>query len=75
MHVSDAIMHGLEFSAEPDIHKKRKCLRDYFRNGDPDWKEVVAIIANYPISNKREACKIAHNYIMKDKEESHKNEL
>ena len=76
LQVSDAIMDGLEFNTDPDIHKKEKCLKDYFRNRDPDWKEVVAAIANYPISNKHEACKIADKY-MKDKEEikSHKNEL
>ena len=67
--VSDATMEELEFSDQPDIHKKKKCLKYYFDNGNSDWKEVVAAIVNYPISNKREACKIAHKYIMKKTEE------
>ncbi len=43
-----------------------QCLTDYFDNHGPDWTAVVTIIADYPISNLRLACKIAKKYMKMD---------
>ncbi len=46
-----------------------QCLTDYFDNHGPDWTVVVTIIADYPISNLRLACKIAKKYMNMDNKE------
>ena len=56
-------MQKLEFATDPPLHKKRECLTNYFNNQDPTWESVVKAIAEFPISNKREACKIAKKYM------------
>ncbi len=60
---SDSIMDGLKYSTAQDIIKKQECLTDVFNNFRLDWERVVRVVANYPISNSREACNIAKIYI------------
>ncbi len=63
MGASNSIMDGLKYSTAQDIIKKQECLTDVFNNFRLDWERVVRMVANFPISNSREACSIAKEYI------------
>ena len=41
---------------------KAECLTAYFNTGKAKWSKVVDAVANYPISNKRLARKIAQDH-------------
>ncbi len=56
-------MNGLEYSKDQDSNKRFKCLTDVYNNQSPDWETVVGVVGNIPISDQREACKIAKKYI------------
>ncbi len=60
---SETIMNRLKLSKDQDITKKRECLTDVFNEYRLDWETVIEVVGNFPISNPREACKIAENYI------------
>ncbi len=63
MGASNSIMDGLKYNTAQDIIKKHECLTDVFNNFRLDWERVVRVVANFPISNPREACTIAKEYI------------
>ncbi len=53
----------LKFSNAQDLIKRRECLTYVFNNLSPDWETVVGVVGNFPIDNKREACRITEKYI------------
>ncbi len=63
LNASDSVMNGLEYSKDEDSIKRFKCLTDVYNNQSPDWETVVGVVGNYPISDQREACRIAMEYI------------
>ena len=63
LRASETIMTRLKFSKDQDITKKWECLTGVFNNFRLDWETVVGVVGNFPISNPREACKIAKEYI------------
>ncbi len=63
LHVSDSAIERLKYSTEYDSIKKINCLTDVYNNQRPDWETVVGVVGNFPISNPREACKIAKKYM------------
>ena len=56
-------MKPLIQSSAPLNQKKRECLEAYVKGGEATWPKVVKVVANYPISDKLSAKKIAdaHN--------------
>ncbi len=63
LHASDSVMAILKSSTEDSSIKKLDCLTDVYNNQSPVWETVVGVVGNFPISDQREACKIAKEYI------------
>ena len=58
--VQQGKMETLVHSSDTAVHtKKLECLQAYFDEGEAKWSEVVKAVAEYPVSNKRIAKKIA----------------
>ena len=67
--VSEGVLAELENSGKSVTEKKHDCLTNYYNNHNPNWRKVVSVVANFPIRNLREACKIAKKYMhMEEKE-------
>ncbi len=67
--IDEELFKKLDHSSGANSQKMEQCLTDYFDNHGPDWTAVVTIIADYPISNLRLACKIAKKYMNMDNKE------
>ncbi len=62
-------MDILKFSKDHAIIKKQECLTDVFNKYRLDWKTVVGVVGNFPLSNPLEACKIAKEYLGMEQKE------
>ncbi len=70
--VSEGVLAELDDSRKSVSEKKHDCLTDYFNNHNPNWKRVISVVANFPIRNLREACKIAKKYMKMEEKECEK---
>ena len=66
--VSEGVLAELDNSGK-SVRQKHGCLTDYYYNHNPSWREVVSVIANYPIKNLNVACKIAKKYMKMERRE------
>ncbi len=70
--VSERVLVELDDNGKSVSEKKHDCLTDYFNNHNPNWRKVVSVVANFPIRNLREACKIAKKYMKMERRECEK---
>ncbi len=70
--VSEGVLAELDDNGKSVSQKKHGCLTDYFNNHNPNWRKVVSVVANFPIRNLREACKIAKKYMKMERSECEK---
>ncbi len=56
-------MNQLKYNGNNGISKRHECLTNVFNSFRVDWETIVGVVGSYPISNPREACKIAEKYI------------
>ena len=60
--VGDDVMSPLIHASAPLNQKKRDCLEAYVKGGEATWSKVVKVVANFPISDKLLAKKIARSH-------------